>query len=317
MTSNQCFVIREKCPVCGSKNTREIYSSSFLKPPIKDFLMSFYPPQGKIEFNYLKSAKYILKECANCETIFQKEIPDNFLMTKIYEEWINPQKAYLLSQKKDSLNKFINYAQEVIMLIKMFNKPPNELDFLDFGMGWGKWCRVVKSLGGNVFGTEISKSRINHAKSQGISVITLKEISKRKFDFINTEQVFEHVSEPLELLNYLKKSLKPSGIIKISVPDGKDIKKRLNIGDWSAPKSSKLSLNSVSPLEHINCFKRSSIVKMAHLAGLRRITIPISIQLSSSVNWVGLIPIIKNLLRPIYLNFYPSGTILFFTRSKK
>jgi len=311
------FETRKHCPTCESTNTIEVYSCSFLKSPVRDFLESFYSPQGKIGFEYLDGANFILEECNSCGTIFQKEIPSDFLMNKLYEEWIDPKKVFDLHLKKDNLAKFWYYAQEVMMTIAFFNRIPSELKFLDFGMGWGKWCYMAKAFGCDIYGTELSKARIAYAQSQGVKVITWNEISDHSFDLINTEQVFEHIPEPLETLRYLKESLEPHGLIKISVPDGRDIKRRLKIGDWMAPKGSKNSLNPVSPLEHINCFKRASVIRMADIVGLELVTIPVSLQLAYATNWNGTKQIIKRLARPIYRNLFPRGTYLFFSQKGK
>lgn len=182
-------------------------------------------------------------------------------------------------------------------------------------MGWGKWCYMAKAFGCDSYGTELSKSKIEYAKKNGIKVITWDEIPKHRFDFINTEQVFEHIPNPLETLCYLKRAIKPNGLIKISVPNCKNIKKKLKINDWMAPKSSKNSLNPVSPLEHINCFNQSSIIKMANIAGFERIKLPLILQLGSTLNWHGPEQILKNVLRPVYINM-SSCTYLFF-RFKK
>ena len=112
-----------------------------------------------------------------------------------------------------------------------------------------------------------------------MTVLTWEEIPTHQFDFINTEQVFEHLSQPLETLEYLSKALKPHGIIKISVPNGWNIEEKLAIGDWDASKESPQSLNPVAPLEHVNCFTYQSIIKMAQLVGLKPlVTIKIAIQ---------------------------------------
>ncbi|MBA7519967.1 hypothetical protein ES705_12055 [subsurface metagenome] len=311
------FEIRKHCPTCKSTNTIEIYSCSFLKSPIKEFLESFYSPQGKIEFEYLKGSNFILKECNNCGTIFQKEIPNDFLMNKLYEEWIDPEKAFESHLEKDNLSNFSYYAQEVMMVIAFFNRTPSQLKFFDYGMGWGKWCYMAKAFGCASYGTELSKTRIEYAQSQGTKVITWEEIPNYSFDFINTEQVFEHIPEPLRTLRYLKKSLKHNGLIKISVPNGKDIRRRLRIGDWMAPKGSKNSLNPVSPLEHINCFKQASIIRMADIVELELVKMPMPLQLAYTTNWNGMKQIIKNLARPIYRNLFQGGTYLFFRPKKK
>ena len=186
-------------------------------------------------------------------------MPNEFLMKKVYEEWIDPQKVFKLDFDKEDLAYFSYYAQEVISIITFFKTKPSQLKILDFGMGWGKWCQMAKAFGCESYGTELSEARIEYAIKNNIKVITYDEIPKYRFDFINTEQVFEHIPDPFETLCHLNRALKPNGLIKISVPNCKNIKTKLEINDWAAPKGSKNSLNPVSPLEHINCFTHTSI----------------------------------------------------------
>lgn len=311
------FIKRESCPGCKSRKHSIIYSCGFLESPIKEYLESFYSPQGRIEFEYLNGAEFILDECNNCGIVYQKEIPNDFLMKKLYEEWIDPQKDFNFHAQSDDLDYYSKFAQEVMMLIAYFNTIPSKLKFLDFRMGWGDWCRMVKAFACDCSGTELSEIRIEYAKSHGIKVITWDEIPAYSFDFINTEQVFEHIPAPLETLCHLKKSLKPEGLIKISVPNRGDIKRRIRILDWTAPKGSRNSLNPVSPLEHINCFNRSSIIIMADIAGLEPVKIPLCIQYAYSTNWKPIKQMLKNIAKPLYRNVFQKSTYLYFRKKRK
>lgn len=275
------FNARVTCPGCRSNDLRNVYSAAYHEDPIKRYVEDFYSAQGKIESKYLADAHYTLLECNKCGIIFQKEIPNNFLSNKIYEEWINPQKTFEKYELTHDFDYYSQLAQEIIMIIKYFQVKPSALKFLDFGMGWGNWCRIAQAFGCEVKGMEISESRIKYAQSQGISAISWNQLSDQKFDFINIEQVLEHLSDPLETMISLKKYLKGNGIVKISVPCGDDIKNRLAIMDWSAPKSSPISLNPVAPLEHINCFNTSSLNKMAFFAGFQEIDMPIQVEIQS------------------------------------
>lgn len=306
------FIKRSACPVCHSTRFETIYSCGFLESPIRDYLDAFFPPVGYYEPQYLTNAQFAIVECYACGLIFQEEIPNDFLSSKLYEEWIDPQKTYEKHDKEDDLARFAQYAQEVMMLIAYFQTRPSQLKFFDFGMGWAKWSRMAKAFGCDSYGSELSKVRIENATSQGLKVISWSEIPDHSFDFINANQVFEHLSEPLETLNHLKQALKPHGLIKICVPDGKEIKRALAIGDWTAPLGTKNSLNPVSPLEHINCFNHYSLKYLAEKAGLELVKIPIIVQYHSSTNWQPIKPLLRNVFRPIYRNFIQKNTYLFF-----
>ena len=306
------FQVRNQCPACSSSNLQTLYKNRFDQPPVKDYLVDFYSSQGRIEFSYLENANYILDECNECGLIFQKEIPNDELMERLYEYWMDPKLRFEYHQKMDDLNHYQYYAREITQLIALFKKSPSELKFFDFGMGWGKWALMAKAFGCDSYGSELSQERINHARSNGLKVITWDEFPQHKFDFINTEQVFEHIPKPLETLRHLRTALSPDGLIKISVPTANNIEHRLKLMDWTAKKGSNISLNPVAPLEHINFYRRRSLVKMASEAGLKEVLIPVKNQYTYTTDWGGIKKIIKNFSRPIFLNIFRTQNYLFF-----
>lgn len=256
----------------------ELYSAPFTQPPISNYLEQFYSPVGGIEFDFLGDANFVVDECLECGLIYQRLVLDDNFMTKLYEKWIDPNRIFLSKVKNRKVEYYSRLAREIELCIKYFGRKPSELKLLDFAMGWGEWCRMAQAYGCSAFGVELSQTRIEYAKSFGISVIKWEEIPEHRFDFINAEQVFEHIANPLETLQYLCTALKGGGIIKISVPNGWDIKRRLGILDWTALKGSENTLYPISPLEHINCFTHDSLLKMAFLAGLFPIQIPTKIR---------------------------------------
>lgn len=312
---NKYFEIREACPACESKSNKELYRAKYIEPPISTYLNDFYNPQGGVEFNYLEGEIFILNECTECGLVYQKDIPNDFLMIKLYEEWINPEIILSNRIKQHGINSLSKLAREIEMVINHFNLPTSELKFLDFGSGWGDWCNLAKGYGCKALGTELSQSRIDYSSKLGVPIIKWEEISKHQFDFINTEQVFEHIPKPLETLRYLVQSLKPNGVIKISVPNGGEIKKLLSIMDWNAQKYTKNSLNTVAPLEHINCFSQYSIMKMAQKIKLTAVELKIK-KAPKLIDYT-----IRDILRPIYhtIKFKKiikdhGSTYLFFSR---
>jgi 2-polyprenyl-3-methyl-5-hydroxy-6-metoxy-1,4-benzoquinol methylase len=308
MANNTYFVKRIACPACESKEFKTIYSIPYNDPIIKDYLNEFYGSQGKIELEYVDDAEYVLRECSACKLIFQEYIPNDFLMNKLYEEWIDPNIA-LKGQKEHDLGYYRKLSIEIYNIIAYFNRKPDDLNFLNFGMGWGEWNLMVNAYGSSSSGMELSQERINHAKKHALKIIDWDEVPSNQFDFINTEQVFEHIPNPLETLQYLMLSLKPNGLIKISVPNGNVAKRNLRIMDWSAPKRTRNSLNIVAPLEHINCFRSNTIKHMARLCGLQQEFVPF--------RKLSIRELIKANVKPFYYQLYMGGredTYLFFKK---
>lgn len=315
--NNRWFVIRKECPACTSGGFKTIYQCRYDEPPIKNYLVEFYSPQGTVEFEYLSEATYALCECDVCGLIFQRDIPNDVLMEKLYGQWIDPQKALIRHQKQDDLGYHSQNAQEIMQIISYFRRKPSSLRFFDFGMGWGEWALMAKAFGCESYGTDLSSDRREYAQSNGIKVIMWDEIPQHRFDFINTEQVFEHIPDPLRTLLHLRTALKTNGILKISVPGANDINRQLKIMDWRAPRGSRNSLNPVAPLEHINCFRRTSLLKMASEAQMEEVFIPLTVQYRHITNWSGPKRIAKSILLPIYRNLLKKQNYIFLRNLQK
>lgn len=309
---NQNFIIRQMCPGCRSSEYDLLYSRAYLENPLKDYLQAFYASVGRIEMEYLDGARFILKQCRRCGLVFQQEIPNETIQHLLYEKWIAPDLCLERFHKQADLNFYLHYLQEIMVVIRFFKTLPGNLEVLDFGMGWGTWCQAAKALGCKVRGMEISRAQTEHAQANGIQTIEWESLSGHRFDFINSDQVFEHLDNPLTTLMALKGALKEGGIIKISVPDGSDVKRRLKKDNWMAEKGSRDSLNLVSPLEHINCFNRSALIFMADIAGLEKITLPLHLQYACIMIRSPLTVMLKSLLMPVYRDILGRGVYLFF-----
>ncbi len=311
------FVTRPACPACHCGNARVLYRCCFTEPPLKEYLEEFYSPQGGVEFEYLAGAAYLLRECAACGLIYQEEIADGPLMKRLYEKWIDPVRVFAQLTERHGVPYYASYAQEIMQILAFLGKVPAQVSTLDFGMGWGRWALMAKAFGCDSHGLELSEPCVAFARANGIKTLEGTELGRHPFDFINTEQVFEHVPAPAETLNALKESLKPTGLLKISVPDGGDIKRRLSLMDWKAPKGSKNSLNPVAPLEHINCFSRQSLRRMADLAGLEEVVLPLSCQYPFLTGWSGLRASLDKVWLPVKRSLLKRGTYLFFRRVQR
>lgn len=273
--------------------------------PLREHLDSYYGPAGGIEHRFLAGASFILRECQDCGLVFQEEIPNESLMVTLYEEWLAGETSLNQFRSAQRLERSQRFVKEIVNAINYLNGDPADLKFLDFGTGWGNWSKLAQGLNCDVYGVELSQTKAEHARTLGIKMIDWDDIQNYKFDFINTEQVFEHLADPLKTLCRLKRGLKPTGIIKISVPNGEYIKLAMNTWDWAVERfllpvvESRSSLLPVAPLQHINCFSHDSLVKMARGAGLDPISIPAPIDFCQKRN-VSLKTRVKDLIRPYY-----------------
>lgn len=272
---NNYFVVREICPACGGRDVRTLRQTPYTEPPLRDYLTSFYKPLGTgIDLRYLEGAMYILDECARCGLIYQREVPGDELMRKLYGEWLDSSILHDLERKERSVDFYMWVAAEIARVIAHLGKLPADVVFLDYGTGSGNWCLIAQGFGCDVYAAEFDKSRVRHAQKGGFDVVWAGDLGDQQYDFINAEQVFEHLPNPLETLGRLKCALKPGGIIRISVPGGDNVHQRISTWNWQALPDSSESLNDVAPLQHINCFNFDSLVAMAQQVGLQETEVP-------------------------------------------
>lgn len=268
------MVTRKACPACAGNEVQVLLQLPYDADPIRQYLINFYSPQGRVDLARVAGETYQLDRCLGCGLTFQRHVPDDALLMEVYEEWIDPDLARRTDFESRDLTYYSRRAREIERIIGLIGRAPQSLRTLDFGMGWAEWAIMAGAYGCDSAGTELSPQRRAHAAARGVRVID--DPTGERFDFINTEQVLEHVTEPLQLLATLRDALTPDGLVKISVPNGWDIDRRLTRGDWAAPTGHPDSLNPVAPLEHLNCFTLAAMDHMAALCGLQRVPVPVA-----------------------------------------
>ena len=217
---------------------------------------------------------YRVVQCAQCDFIYQQEILDDAGMAALYGDWVDHEQS--LGKKRNAKTAlFRQYSGQIQTLQRLFPEPPGETRILEYGMGWGYWCRMAQAHGFEVSGYEISTQRCQHAKSMGLNVIGELPPRGRNFQFIVANQVFEHLPDPLQTLLSLSEQLSTEGVIYIRVPDGRGVVETLRQRGWSP------ELDAIHPLEHINCFTRSTLIGLAAAAGLKPFNPPLRLDWGS------------------------------------
>lgn len=308
------FVSRDACPGCRTKGRTTLYTGALLDEPLRGHLVRQYEAVGSIELEYLEGARYALEACASCGLVYQSEVPGDALMERIYDRWIDAGRALASHRANRDHAARLRFVREVLMAERRLRTGDDPVRALDVGMGWGAWCQVARAFGCDAVGLENSPARIAHARSQGIPVIRWEDLAGQRFAFIHSEQVFEHLTAPLDALERLREALAPGGLLKLSVPDGRDIRRRLARADWSAGEGHPDSLLSVTPLQHINCFDRRALLAMAGRAGLRLAPLTFADWVATNADFATPSHSLAALTRPLGRRFAPSDTYVWLER---
>ncbi|HVZ01281.1 MAG TPA: class I SAM-dependent methyltransferase [Dongiaceae bacterium] len=280
------FVARTACPVCLSRNARTLYAGSYTEDPVKSFVLSHYKGQGTVNLDYLAGTDFIVDECGDCGTVYQRHVPNDLLLDKIYNEFISQDTLYPRAMRNLTLPRFEFRAGELIELFSLLPKRPGEVRFLDYGFGYGSWSRIAVAMGAEVCATEISAEKIAYGSAIGVKMVDEAALAGMQFDIVHTEQVFEHLLDPHGDFLKLGRLVAPGGIMKVSVPPAGNIRGLLAargmsavsplVSDWQSPAERRAAEANagymcIVPLEHVNVLTEKGVRLLAREAGLRLI----------------------------------------------
>lgn len=186
-------VIECKCPYCGQEDTQLLYKE-----------------RGEIG----------ISQCRNCGLIFTN--PRTKDPEQVY--WGDGDKykeeAKFIFAGKAKHHRYKNYLHD-LKIIKKY-KPDGK--FLDVGSNMGFFVNYAKEQGWDVIGVEPSPSlskicgEIYQIKVIN-SFLEKAEFDEKSFDVVTMTDVFEHVTNPQELLQESYRILKNDGVIFIKVPN--------------------------------------------------------------------------------------------------
>lgn len=313
------FLQRRRCPACGSPDGATLADTPFDGPVIGPVIGGYYG----IDPTTLAGGRYVVTECRACATIYQAQVGGTELLTTLYDVWLNQAQhdegqsalAWLAAHPRQSRD-----GHEVMTAAALLHADVRGLKTLDFGMGKGLWAGIAKDLGCQSHGFDLSSQRMNEAAARGIATVGLDQIAGGEFDFINTEQVMEHVTDVRPVMEMLAKGLRPGGLLKISVPAQGEVRKvlaQIRLGKVVAADD----LIPVFPLEHVNAFSVDGIVRLGRDLGLERVRPGLVDRFRfiwNPKNWMSrrVANTIKELVRPFVPYENPSNLTIWLRKAK-
>jgi SAM-dependent methyltransferase len=313
------FARRTVCPGCGASDAALLLDLPYREGPVRRFVAGYYARAEDLD-RWLAEGRFRVERCATCGLVFQREVPDAALLEALYDRWLSeggpPEHDPVLAAQLAAPARSRD-GHELMAAAAALDRPLAQLRVLDYGMGWGLWAIVASRLGARAFGYDLAESRRHYASRHGVVPVELDAIPSLGVDFINAEQVFEHLAEPREVLRMLARALAPGGILKISVPLARGIDARLSRFDWD-PRGS-ATIMPIHPLEHLNAFDAASLAAFAATEGLAPMRIPRRAYLAffraPGAVPRGLAPFAKALARPLYHRFSRTNLYLWLRRA--
>lgn len=190
-----------KCRICGSESIADQISVREMMIPTRE------------RFDYF--------ECAQCHCLQIKEIPDN-LGDYYGANYYSFQPPEMNREKADS-DKLT--ADEKVAL--------DMTPILDVGCGAGEFlCKLRETGYGNLTGCDpFLEHDISYGEEIHIYKRTIHEM-EGKYDKIFMNDSFEHVTDPHEVMESIKRLLTPNGIARIAIPIYPNIAYDMFGADW-------------------------------------------------------------------------------------
>lgn len=301
------LVERTQCPVCRRDAPDPFLTLPYWSGPIAEYLRRHY--ESRLDPSRLDGQHYELVECPGCTLVFERWVPTPAALSELYGDLQGRDRDEVSARR--GLDVRVRYAYDIERLIRYVGKPPGEVSVLDFGAGTGLWLDMAAALGCRTAAVELSDTAAHDLAATGHIAQNLDELAPASVDYVETEQVFEHLVDPRSVAKALSEALRPGGILRISVPNGTGMRDRIPTGDWSAPKGSAGSLEPVAPLEHLNCFSHRSLMALAGAAGLVPFVFPLRTEVHPTARIRYAASAFAHQIRR------PTGTMLFFQRPSR
>src|SRR5438876_5206382 len=268
---------RLNCPVC-EQSAPMLFSRPYASAEFQAFRFA----DGLAAA--LEGKNYEIRHCSGCDLCFQTWVME----AKELALWYSPALGQELYQKeiaRRKLNWFAHLIEEILVFRQL--SPAAVPVVLDFGCNWGKWASAALALGCEVYGVDVNRAPAEFCASRGIKILSLPQAAQLRFDFINVDQVAEHLSDPLAVICQLADALKRGGFLKLSTPGNPRMRRDLARAqvDGNNAILNPRRLDPLMPLEHVNLFSARALKLLGHKAGLRHYRLPLLKCLGAAQLW--------------------------------
>lgn len=172
-----------------------------------------------------KVGGYETVDCRECGYIHIRPMPALNDLKKLYaEKFYGKDKADYLQRMEQDLEWWNMVYEERLETLERLLGKRRSRRILDVGCSGGFFLSAARRRGWQTQGVELARQAARYAQGKGLSVIeadvhdvNLDEIGP--FDAVYSSFVFEHLPDPVLILEKFKRALAPGGIVCVEVPN--------------------------------------------------------------------------------------------------
>ena len=299
------MIRRTECPIC-ERPAQPVFSRPYSTPALR----AMVEVSGLAD--KLASEPYEIRHCTPCHLHFQTMVMSDDELAN----WYSPPRdeaSFLKEISTQKLHWFAHQTEEILVLRQVCKAAMPRV--LDFGCNWGKWSSMALAHGCEVFAVDVNRDAARFCASRGIRMVSLEEAAGLRFDFINVDQVMEHLTDPLTIARRLAGSLKTGGLMKFSTPHNTRLPAKLAAmqasGATGVPNATEI--DALFPLMHVNLFTPHALRTLAQTAGLEEFRQPLLPWLGAGQLWNIPRQLNRNLVTP-FKRWLGRGAYLWFIK---
>ncbi len=221
--------IKVLCNLCGSDHYTVVYNT-LVKEDVDNFADSY-----KITDHSSNLSVRIVK-CCKCSLIYMNPRPDRARVLSNYKDMVDDFYVHEEAGRRESARSILRYL----------NKLRKTGRILDVGCATGFLLDEARQEGWEVYGVELSTWAVDYARQKlqllNITQGLLKEAHypDNFFDAVVLKDVIEHLTDPKDTFEEIRRILKPTGMMCCNTPDIDSLISRLLGAKWWGIKQSHL-----------------------------------------------------------------------------
>lgn len=235
-----------RCNLCGSGFYRVVYDLN--KAQAQSCVPKYKISADKEDLSSLRIVR-----CLKCGLIYAMPFGDQ---ADIYQRYCNMEDNLYVSEEKGR-------RSAATVLLKKIARFKDRGRLLDVGCATGFLLDEAKKIGWEPYGIDMSEWAVNFAKEK-LSLNVFKGLLKEAsfpdnyFDAVVINDVIEHMPDPKEILQEVRRILNPAGVLCISTPDVNSFTSKLLKARWWGIQQA-----------HIYYFSKETLSKMLDAAGFK------------------------------------------------
>lgn len=209
-------------------------------------------------------AGFTLERCSNCGLVYTNPRPTEEMLSQHYSG-------------ADGEKLIAHYSRVVTpSVLAQFNRTLDRIEsgmpakgrLLDLACAAGYFYEQASLRGWEAHGADLGEWALEATRLRGVSnmhIGTLADIGfpERHFDVVHSAQMLEHLTDPLAVLNEVKRIIRPGGLLYVDVPNYHTLTIRMGRDDFWLNK----------PPEHLNYFTPKTLTRLLSQSGFRDICI--------------------------------------------